>query len=74
MININMVNVCVKGNQQSPIDIKSKKAVKCGALCDLVFYYRTSKCNLINTKKNIIMDYDNGSYILYNSDFVVMPF
>lgn len=63
-----MVNACVKGSMQSPIDIKSKSVVKCGALCDLIFYYRTSKCNLLNTKKNIIMDYDNGSYILYNSE------
>tara|TARA_B100000925_G_C22008356_1_gene474783 strand:+ start:3417 stop:4328 length:912 start_codon:yes stop_codon:yes gene_type:complete len=63
-----MVNACVKGSMQSPIDIKSKHSVKCGALCDLIFYYRTSKCNLLNTKKNIIMDYDNGSYILYNSE------
>ena len=63
-----MVNACVKGSQQSPIDIKSKDSIKCGALCDLVFYYRTSKCNLIKTKKNLIIDYDNGSYIHYNSE------
>lgn len=63
-----MVNACVKGSQQSPIDIKSKHSIKCGALCDLVFYYRTSKCNLIKTKKNLIIDYDNGSYIHYNSE------
>ncbi len=63
-----MVNVCVKGSQQSPIDIKSSKVIKCGALCDLVFYYRTSKCNMVNTKNNLIMDYDNGSYIVFNSE------
>ena len=32
-----MVNACVKGSMQSPIDIKSKHSVKCGALCDLIF-------------------------------------
>ena len=61
-----MVNVCIQGKQQSPINIKSKNAIQCGALCDLIFYYRTSMCNLLNTTKNIILDYDNGSYVLYN--------
>ena len=62
-----MVNICVKGKLQSPIDIKSKKSIKCGALCDLIFYYRTSTCNLVNNNKNIILDYDTGSYIVYNT-------
>ena len=38
-----MTDPCANGKFQSPIDIKSKIAIKCGALCDLVFYYRTSK-------------------------------
>jgi carbonic anhydrase len=63
-----MTNPCADGKFQSPINIKSKIAIKCGALCDLVFYYRTSKANLINVGKNIIMDYDNGSYIMYNNE------
>ena len=62
-----MVNVCVKGKMQSPIDINSQKAIKCGALCDLIVYYRSSYCNMINTGKNLILDYDNGSYIVYNT-------
>jgi carbonic anhydrase len=63
-----MTNRCTDGKSQSPINIKSKIAIKCGALCDLLFYYRTSKANLINVGKNIIMDYDNGSYIMYNNE------
>ena len=63
-----MTNPCANGKFQSPIDIKSKIAIKCGALCDLVFYYRTSKANLVNTGKNIIMDYDNGSYVMFNNE------
>ena len=62
-----MVNVCVKGKMQSPIDINTRKAVKCGALCDLTIYYRTSYCNMVNTGKNLVLDYDNGSYVVYNS-------
>jgi carbonic anhydrase len=62
-----MVNVCVKGKMQSPIDINTKKAIKCGALCDLMIYYRSSYCNMVNTGKNLVLDYDNGSYIVYNT-------
>jgi len=63
-----MTNKCSSGRLQSPIKINSNKVIKCGALCDLIFYYRTSKCNLQNTKDNIIMDYDNGSYVMYNNE------
>ena len=63
-----MTNKCSAGRLQSPIKINSGKVIKCGALCDLIFYYRTSKCNLQNTKDNIIMDYDNGSYVMYNNE------
>ena len=63
-----MTNPCANGKYQSPINIKSKIAIKCGALCDLVFYYRTSKANLVNVGKNIVLDYDNGSYVMFNSE------
>ena len=62
-----MVNICVKGKMQSPIDIKSQKAIKCGALCDLMIYYRSSYCNIINAGSNMVLDYDNGSYVIYNT-------
>ncbi len=63
-----MTNACVSGKFQSPISIRTKSAIRCGALCDLVFYYRTSKCNMVNVNKNFVIDYDNGSYVLYNSE------
>ena len=59
---------CDKGNKQSPVEIKSKKARRCLASCDLMFYYRTSKCNMIISNKNFIIDYDNGSFINFNHD------
>jgi carbonic anhydrase len=59
---------CDKGLKQSPIEIKSKKARRCLASCDLMFYYRTSKCNMIVSNKNFIIDYDNGSFINFNHD------
>ena len=63
-----MANLCAKGKYQSPINIKTNTAIKCGATCDLTFYYRTSKANILNTDKNIVLDYDNGSYVMYNSE------
>ena len=60
-------NLCSGGNMQSPIDIVTGKTAKCGALCDLIVYYRTSKCNLTNTGNEIVLDYDSGSYVTYNA-------
>ena len=59
---------CANGKFQSPIDIKSNGVIKCGALCDLTFYYRTSKANMVNIGKDIILDYDTGSYVMYNNE------
>lgn len=60
-------NICAVGRMQSPINIISNNTQQCSALCDLTFYYRTSKCNIVNTGNDIILDYDTGSYITYNS-------
>lgn len=59
---------CKKGFNQSPINIKSSAAKNCSTTCDINFYYRTSKCNLILSKKNLIIDYDAGSYVMMNHD------
>ena len=63
-----MVNKCAKGSLQSPIDIKTNTATNCGALCDLLFYYRTSSIYLENVNGTIIFTYDNGSYIVFNNE------
>ena len=60
-------NACSIGKQQSPINIDSSKVTRCGAMCDLMIYYRTSKCNLVNSGNEIFMDYDNGSYITFRN-------
>jgi carbonic anhydrase len=59
---------CVKGSRQSPINIESNGVTNCGALCDLLFYYRNSTIYLSNIGNNIIFTYDNGSYIVYNNE------
>ena len=61
-------SLCVNGKEQSPINILSKDAKKCGATCDLTFFYRTSKLNLILSDRNLILDYDTGSYVNFNQD------
>ena len=59
---------CKQGFNQSPIDIKSSDAKNCSTTCDINFYYRTSKCNLLLSNKNLILDYDAGSYVMMNHD------
>ena len=61
-------NICANGQRQSPINIKTSDIVKCNVLCDLVFYYRTSKCNIVHVDNDIILEYDSGSYVTYNSN------
>ena len=61
-------SLCTNGTEQSPINIISKNSKKCAATCELTFFYRTSKCNIMRSNKNIILDYDVGSYVNYKND------
>ena len=61
-------SLCANGTQQSPINIISKNTKKCGATCDLTFFYRSSKLNTILSNKNLIIDYDTGSYVNFNQE------
>ena len=64
-----MTNICNTGKFQSPINIKSSKVISCNALCDLIFYYKTSKCSIVSTGgNNVVMNYDTGSYVMYNTE------
>jgi carbonic anhydrase len=64
-------NLCESGTFQSPINIDTQspkqKIIPCQGMCDLMIHYRTSKCNLINTGSEILVDYDAGSYITYKN-------
>jgi len=60
------IDLCGNGQQQSPIDIKSNTAIICRSKCNLLFYYRGSRCNIIRNGRSLILNYDNGSYIIYN--------
>lgn len=59
---------CSKGIKQSPINIIGSRAKKCSSTCNLSFNYRTSKCNLIYSNKNLLIDYDVGSNVSFNHD------
>lgn len=63
------VDLCKSGRKQSPININTQNlGAPCIAKCDLMFYYRSSSCNVTNDlNKSIILDYDPGSYVLYNT-------
>ena len=58
---------CSNGTNQSPIDINSNKIKTCSSTCNLSFYYRSSKCNLIMANKNVILE--NGILALHRKSF-----
>lgn len=60
------IDLCGNGQQQSPIEIKSNNAVICRSKCNLLFYYRGSRCNIIRNGRSLVLDYDSGSHIIYN--------
>lgn len=62
-----MVDICKTGKLQSPINIKSKNSRQCEANCSVTFYYRSSICSIQNNGGNLVLEYDAGSYINYNS-------
>jgi carbonic anhydrase len=62
-----MPSLCQSGKYQSPISIKSNQALSCKGNCELFFYYRSSTCTILNNSNELILDYDTGSYIIYNS-------
>lgn len=62
------IDLCGNGQQQSPIEIKSNNAVICRSKCNLLFYYRGSRCNIIRNGRNLVLNYDSGSHVIYNGN------
>lgn len=60
--------VCTSGVSQSPIEIISQEAVLCRNKCNLLFYYRSSRCHLIRQGRSLLLDYDEGSHVIFNGD------
>ena len=60
--------MCGNGKSQSPIDIRSSSAKACNLNCNLTFYYRSSSCFIKNMDKDIMLDYDAGSHVIYDNN------
>ncbi len=54
----------------SPIDIRPKDiAQECGAKCEIVIKYKPSKCYLVNDHNTITINYEAGSYLVYQDNW-----
>ena len=62
-----MSDSCQSGKLQAPINIRVSKTRQCEGNCELSFYYRSSICSILNNGGNLILEYDAGSYVNYNS-------
>ncbi len=62
-----MSDICKNGKLQAPINIRNSNAKQCEGNCDLTFYYRSSICSIQNNEGNLVLEYDAGSYVNYNS-------
>jgi carbonic anhydrase len=67
-----MYNQCsIKNNpKQSPIDIIPDKIVQeCQAKCEVILKYKASKCYIRNDHNAITINYDPGSYLIYQNNW-----
>lgn len=63
-----IIDMCKSGTNQSPIQLDTKTAKTCNNKCKLLFYYRSSRCNLVRSGKYFYIDYDKGSHVVYNGE------
>ncbi len=61
----------IKNNpQQSPINIIPDDIIQeCQAKCEVILKYKSSKCYLINDHNAIVINYEPGSYIIYQNNW-----
>ncbi len=56
--------------QQSPIDIVPSDIIQeCQAKCEVILKYKSSKCYLINDHNAIVINYEPGSYLIYQNNW-----
>jgi carbonic anhydrase len=63
-----MSDLCSSGQKQSPIHIRSENAKSCMDTCSLLFYYRSSRCNITRDGNDLLLTYDPGSHINFNGE------
>jgi carbonic anhydrase len=59
---------CESGMNQSPIELSTSSSTSCSLKCKLIFYYKSSRCNINREDKYLFLDYDKGSHVVYNGD------
>jgi carbonic anhydrase len=62
------MSMCTRGTEQSPINIETGKTLKCSELCDLIFYYKSTKANMVNTGTELVGSVDIGSQVNWKSN------
>lgn len=62
------IDQCDNGQFQSPIHIDSNNIIRCRNKCNLLFYYRGSRCNIFRDGKILYIEYDKGSHVIYNGE------
>ncbi len=62
------IDYCLKGTNQSPIEIKSANAISCSNKCNLLIYYRSSQCKISRSGRYLLLTYDPGSHVIYNGE------
>jgi carbonic anhydrase len=61
----------IKNNpNQSPINIIPADVIQeCSAKCEVILKYKPSKCYIVNEHNTITINYDPGSYIIYQNNW-----
>ncbi len=70
----NWGGVCNSNVNQSPINIDTELTIPCESLCELKFFYKPSTCNVKFNNGMIILNYDNGSYIIYKNIYYKLDY
>lgn len=68
----NIYPQCARKNNNaiSPIDIVPKNITQeCGAKCQIILKYKPSKCYLVNDHNTITINYEAGSYLIYQDNW-----
>lgn len=53
-------------SNKSPIDIPTTRAEPCGSACDLTWNYKSSQAFVRNEGGELLLDYDPGSFVMWN--------
>jgi len=62
-------------NNQSPVDISPNDILQdCNVKCEITIKYKPSKCFITNENNTITINYDAGSYIIYQNNWYELTY